>query len=96
MVQFQGVTPLDEPTSQLDPMAEAKLYGEFAGMVENKTALFITHRLGSTKITDKIFVIKDGVVTEEGTHTELIKHNGLYAKMFNAQKSWYNREEKYA
>jgi ATP-binding cassette subfamily B protein len=84
---------LDEPTSQLDPLAEADLYNEFAGMAENKTALFITHRLGSTKITDKILVISGGKIEETGTHAELMKTNGLYANMFNAQKQWYEHNK---
>ncbi|MCL2815980.1 MAG: ABC transporter ATP-binding protein/permease [Oscillospiraceae bacterium] len=95
---FMGGKPillLDEPTSQLDPMAEADLYNEFAGMVENKTAVFITHRLGSTMITDRIFVISGGKIEESGTHGELMQTDGIYSKMFNAQKQWYkhNGEE---
>ncbi len=91
---FMGDKPillLDEPTSQLDPMAEADLYHEFANMVQNKTALFITHRLGSTAITDRIFVIHDGKMKESGTHSELMRLGGIYAKMFDAQKQWYRR-----
>ena len=93
---FMGDKPvllLDEPTSQLDPMAEADLYGEFAGMAENKTALFITHRLGSTMITDRILVISGGRIEESGTHGELMQFGGIYAKMFNAQKKWYHKNE---
>lgn len=92
---FMGDRPillLDEPTSQLDPMAEAELYHEFAGMVENKTALFITHRLASTMITDRIFVIRDGRIAEEGTHEELMERNGIYARMFQSQRQWYRHE----
>ena len=92
---FMGSKPillLDEPTSQLDPMAEANLYNEFAGMVENKTALFITHRLGSTMITDRIFVINGGKIEEVGTHDELMQTDGIYSKMFHAQKQWYRKE----
>jgi len=85
---------LDEPTSQLDPIAEAELYNEFAGMVENRTALFITHRLGSTMITDRIFVIHDGKIAEAGTHDELMQMDGIYSRMFNAQKQWYQRNGK--
>jgi ATP-binding cassette subfamily B protein len=91
---FMGDKPillLDEPTSQLDPIAEAELYSEFAEMVENRTAIFITHRLGSTMITDNIFVIHDGKIIESGTHNELIQTGGIYAQMFNAQKQWYQR-----
>jgi ATP-binding cassette subfamily B protein len=84
---------LDEPTSQLDPVAESNLYSEFAGMANNKTAIFITHRLASTMITDKIFVIADGNVTENGTHDQLMKLGGLYAGMFEAQKQWYLKNE---
>ncbi|MDD5190098.1 MAG: ABC transporter ATP-binding protein [Dehalococcoidales bacterium] len=93
---FMGDKPvliLDEPTSQLDPVAESNLYSEFATMASNKTAIFITHRLASTMITDKIFVISDGKLTENGTHNELMKLGGLYAKMFEAQKQWYNKNE---
>ena len=93
---FMGDKPvllLDEPTSQLDPMAEAALYNEFAEMAENKTALFITHRLGSTMITDRIFVIAGGKIKESGTHEALMATGGIYAEMFNAQKQWYKREE---
>jgi ATP-binding cassette subfamily B protein len=89
---FMGDKPvliLDEPTSQLDPIAESKLYGEFAEMAAGKTAIFITHRLASTMITDRIFVISDGKITENGTHTELMQQGGLYADMFEAQKQWY-------
>ena len=82
---------LDEPTSQLDPMAESALYREFAQIAYGKTSLFITHRLGSTAITDKIIVISGGVVVQSGTHDELLKSKGLYAEMFEAQKSWYNQ-----
>jgi ATP-binding cassette subfamily B protein len=92
---FMGRKPillLDEPTSQLDPVAEADLYNEFSDMVENKTAIFITHRLGSTMITDRIFVIHDGKIKEVGTHDKLMKTEGIYSAMFNAQKQWYNKE----
>lgn len=93
---FMGNKPvmlLDEPTSQLDPMAEAELYREFAGLVQNKTAVFITHRLGSTKIVDRILVLDDGSVTESGSHDELIELDGIYSNMFNEQKKWYDGGE---
>lgn len=89
---FMGDKPillLDEPTSQLDPIAESQLYREFAEMANGKTALFITHRLASTMITDRILVIQNGIVSHEGTHEHLMASGGLYADMFNAQKQWY-------
>ncbi len=82
---------LDEPTSQLDPVAESQLYREFADMANGKTAVFITHRLASTMITDRILVIQHGIVTQEGTHEQLMAAGGLYAEMFEAQKHWYRQ-----
>ena len=80
---------MDEPTSQLDPIAESRLYTEFAEMVEGRTAILISHRLGSTKITDRIIVIEKGRVAQSGSHDELVKQQGLYAEMFESQKQWY-------
>jgi ATP-binding cassette subfamily B protein len=91
---FMGDKPvllLDEPTSQLDPIAESQLYREFAEMAHGKTAIFITHRLASTMITDRILVIQDGIVTQEGTHAQLMASGGLYAEMFEAQRHWYRQ-----
>ncbi len=89
---FMGDKPiliLDEPTSQLDPMAESRIYSEFRQMSEGKTAIFITHRLGSTMITDRILVLSDGQVIKSGSHDELMAQGGLYADMFHSQKQWY-------
>ncbi|MDR2375019.1 MAG: ABC transporter ATP-binding protein/permease [Treponema sp.] len=89
---FMGDKPvliLDEPTSQLDPMAESRIYSDFAGMVAGRTAIFITHRLGSTMITDRILVISGGQLVQGGSHVELMAQGGLYADMFNSQKQWY-------
>ena len=80
----------DEPTSQLDPLAESALYSEFAGIAGGKTSLFITHRLGSTAITDRIIVIAQGRAVQTGTHEELLRAGGIYADMFEAQRSWYD------
>ena len=93
---FMGERPvmiLDEPTSQLDPMAESRIYSEFAEMAEGKTAVFITHRLASTMITDRILVIGAGRIVQSGSHEELLEQGGLYADMFRAQKQWYVKPE---
>lgn len=93
---FMGEKPvmiLDEPTSQLDPVAESRIYSEFAEMAEGKTAIFITHRLASTMITDRILVMADGKVVQSGSHEELMEEGGLYADMFQVQKQWYARTE---
>ena len=96
---FMGDKPiliLDEPASQLDPMAESQIYTEFAEISKGKTAVFITHRLGSTMITDRIYVITDGRISQSGTHGELMEQGGLYAEMFNAQKQWYVHNDEVA
>ena len=93
---FMGDKPillLDEPTSQLDPMAESRLYSEFHALAEGKTAIFITHRLASTMITDRILVLSDGRVSEEGNHEQLMQCGGLYRAMFDAQRKWYDHAE---
>lgn len=93
---FMGDKPvllLDEPTSQLDPMAESRLYSEFHALAEGKTAIFITHRLASTMITDRILVLAGGRVSEEGNHEQLMQRGGLYRAMFDAQRKWYDHAE---
>lgn len=80
---------LDEPTSAIDPLEETRLYKEFVNICEGKTAIVVTHRLGSAKIADCIVVMKDGVIAEQGTHTDLIAQNGEYKRMYDMQSQWY-------
>ena len=89
LMKENSILILDEPTSQLDPMVESKIYQEFAKMTNDRTTIFITHRLGSTRITNRILVISNGVITEEGSHQQLMQQKGIYSKMFNSQKQWY-------
>ena len=81
---------LDEPTASLSPMTESKLYKRFAEITKNKTSLLISHRLGSTKLSDVLFVLDNGVIAETGTHDELMAVNGIYSEMFKSQRSWYD------
>ncbi len=83
------VKMLDEPTAALDPVSESRIYHEFEMLMRGKTTVFISHRLGSTKLADEILVIGNGVVSERGTHEELMHENGQYAEMFEAQRGWY-------
>ena len=80
---------LDEPTAALDPVAESSIYEMFGRISKGKSTIFITHRLGAAKLADQIIVIDDGQVKEQGTHDELLKLGGIYAEMFEAQRSWY-------
>lgn len=89
LVSDAPISILDEPTAALDPMAESNVYEMFRKISHNKTVIFITHRLGAAKLADKIFVIDRGKITEQGTHNELIRLGGIYAEMFEAQRSWY-------
>jgi ATP-binding cassette subfamily B protein len=80
---------LDEPTAALDPISESRVYSEFENLMRGKTTVFISHRLGSTKLADEILVIDDGKITERGTHEGLMQANGQYTEMFGAQRGWY-------
>ncbi len=79
----------DEPTAALDAAAEYALYNKLAEISENKTLVFISHRLASTRFCDEIVLINSGKVAEMGTHEELMKQEGVYYKMFLAQKKYY-------
>ncbi len=84
---------LDEPTAALDPISESRLYEEFGRISRDRTTIFISHRLGSTKLSDYIFVLKDGQVKEKGSHEELMDSDGIYAEMYRTQQSWYQAEK---
>jgi len=80
---------LDEPTAALDPISESRLYRNFERISKGITTIFISHRLGSTKLADVIYVLSGGRITEAGSHKELMAQDKLYRKMFDAQASWY-------
>jgi ABC-type multidrug transport system fused ATPase/permease subunit len=80
---------LDEPTAALDPLAEAELYRNFSQITGDRTTLLISHRLGITKLVDRILVFCDGRIIEDGTHQELMKKKGHYYEMYQAQAAWY-------
>ena len=93
LYQNREVLVLDEPTAALDALAEDRMYQEFNEMVKGKTAIFISHRLSSTRFCDKIVMFEDGKIIEEGTHEQLINANGKYSNMFQVQAQYYKDKE---
>lgn len=90
LMRKNTVRILDEPTSALDPVEESRLYKKYSEISKDNTTIFISHRLGSTKLADKIFVFDGGKLIEQGNHNELMNDGGLYKEMFNTQKEWYD------
>lgn len=84
---------MDEPTAALDALAEAEIYESFSSMVEGKTAVYISHRLASTKFCDKIALFDKDGLKEYGSHEELMQLHGSYYKMFTVQGKYYQEEE---
>jgi len=80
---------MDEPTSALDPIAECEIFESYSRLIENKSAIYISHRLASCKICDEIIVLDHGNVLERGTHEHLLQKGGLYNDMWNAQAKYY-------
>ena len=84
---------LDEPTAALDAISENRLYEKYSELMEGMTSLFISHRLASTRFCDKIMLLKDGKISEIGTHKELIENHSDYAKMYQMQSQYYGLEK---
>ncbi|WP_238649442.1 ABC transporter ATP-binding protein [Paenibacillus piscarius] len=86
---------MDEPTAALDPVAESELYATFRDMMGEKGCLFISHRLASARFSDRILVLQDGAIAEDGTHEHLIGQQGMYANLWSKQSSWYRDSDDY-
>lgn len=84
---------LDEPTAALDPIAESELYQKYNQISEGKTAVFISHRLASANFCNRIILIENGAICEEGTHRELLAKKGKYYNLFELQAKYYREEE---
>ncbi|MCD7785636.1 MAG: ABC transporter ATP-binding protein/permease [Oscillospiraceae bacterium] len=83
------VIVLDEPTAALDPIAEADLYNKYNDMTAGRSSVYISHRLASTRFCDRIILIGDHKILEEGTHEQLLKQGGKYAELFEVQSKYY-------
>lgn len=80
---------LDEPTAAVDPLTESAIFENLMELTKGKTAVFISHRLGSCRHADRILVLHEGTICEEGSHEDLIATGGVYANMFEKQAKWY-------
>lgn len=83
------VVILDEPTAALDPVSELEIYEHFDDMVDEKTAIYISHRMSSCRFCENILVFDKGNIVEMGSHEQLIRNSGLYAKLWTAQAQYY-------
>ena len=83
---------LDEPTAALDPIAESEMYEKYHSLTEGRTSLYISHRLSSTRFCDRVILIDGGKITEEGTHSELVKQGGKYAELYELQSHYYKED----
>ncbi len=87
------IVVLDEPTAALDALAEYKTYMDFDKLIGGKTAVYISHRLSSTRFCHNVAMFENGRMVEYGSHEELLKAGGAYAKMFEVQAQYYKEEE---
>ena len=83
---------LDEPTAALDPIAEHQIYQDYFQISKEKLSIFISHRLSSTRFCDRVIYLKDGNITEQGTHEELMTNREDYYGLYEAQAYYYRND----
>lgn len=86
-----SIAVLDEPSSALDPISEYEIFENMMKACEGKTVIFVSHRLSSATLADKVYLLERGCVIEEGSHHELMQLNGKYAQMFRMQAENYRK-----
>jgi ATP-binding cassette subfamily B protein len=82
---------LDEPTSNLDPLAETGVFRQYIALAADKTVIFVTHRISVAALADRIIVFAGGKIAEDGSHEALMGSGGEYARLYREQAKWYNR-----
>ena len=87
------IVVLDEPTAALDPIAEYDMYQKYSHMTQGKSSVYISHRLASTRFCDRIILLENSMIAEEGTHESLMKKGGKYAELFAVQSKYYREGE---
>ena len=87
------VVILDEPAAALDPLAESAMYEKYDEMIREKTGIFISHRLSSTRFCDRVIFLEKGRILEEGSHKELMEKGGAYAELFALQARYYQKKK---
>ena len=90
-----NIVILDEPTSSFDPIAEYEFFSKLQDLSNGRTTIFVSHRLSSTVFCDKILVLEEGKIVEEGNHQELMEKHGVYRKLFMLQSQYYEKGETY-
>ena len=82
---------LDEPTSNLDPLAEAEVFKKYIAMTKGKTVIMVTHRISVASLADRVVVFAGGEIAEDGSHDDLLSGDGEYARLYSTQAKWYDR-----
>ncbi len=80
---------LDEPTASIDPIEESRLFELFYKVSRGRTCILVTHRMGAVKMADRILMLENGAVIEEGSHMDLMKKRGKYYELYQLQAKWY-------
>lgn len=89
IIKNSDILIFDEPTAALDPLNELDIMNKLSEMLNGKTGIIISHRLATTRFVDKIIVLKNGKIIEEGKHQDLIEKKGVYYQMYKSQSKWY-------